>query len=410
MGKSARTPRKSAKVYAAGKEKDVKKLKRSFNAEGLLVQDLDATSWSLIEKEKEIIQTEDALLESMKRFRDLFEQSPIGVGINSVSGESLVVNNAYLGVFGAGSFSSISAMNMFKDLGLGDKDIKGIRSQKVIQHETEFDFDSFRFNTQREGKAHVLFTISPIQRDEDVVGYMVQAQDITRIKKIEESQRLAQLGRLLSDMAHEVNNPLMIISGRAELALLDKTLNGKLKDSLKMILDQCFQAKDIIQRLLKYSRLGRAKQEEVDIKEILDLISDILEHHFKMAEIDLSIRVRKNLPRVMGNEKQLQEVFMNIMRNSADAMPDGGTITVNVSHGESDVKITIKDTGEGMSKHVIDRIFEPFFTTKQKGTGLGLAVCHTIVQEHGGKLMYESEEGKGTTATILLPAQTEKTT
>ena len=404
MDNSRKTPGKKARPAARGRGRAAKPLKQSTKKEFLMMQETDAILRSLIEKEKEIVQTEDALVESMKRFRDLFEQSPIGVGINSVSGEFLVVNNAYLAIFGVKSFSGISGMNLFKDLGLSDKDIKNIRSNKVVQHETELDFDRVAFDSDRDGKAHVLFTASPIQRDEDVIGYMVQAQDITQRKKVEESQRLAQLGRLLSDMAHEVNNPLMIISGRAELALLDKSLNAKLKDSLKIILDQCFQAKDIIQRLLKYSRLGKVKLTPVDLKGTLDLIANILEHHFRMTEITLKIRMPERLPAIMGNEKQLQEVFMNIMRNSADAMPDGGAITVNVSHDGSSVKISISDTGEGMSKNVLDRIFEPFFTTKQKGTGLGLAVCHTIVQEHGGKLLYDSEEGKGTTATIHLPA------
>jgi PAS domain S-box-containing protein len=395
MRKLSRTSKKNTSPAKTRKTKGVE----------ASAQDPDALYRSLLEKEQEILQTEDALVESMKRFRDLFEQSPIGVGINSPSGESMVVNKAYLSVLGARSFSCISGMNMFSDLGLGAEDIKRIRSKKVVQHETEFDFEVFPFSSAREGKAHILFTVSPLQRDEDVIGYIVQAQDITQIKRVEESQRLAQLGRLLSDMAHEVNNPLMIISGRAELSLLDRSLNSKLKESLKIILDQCFQAKDIIQRLLKYSRLGKVKQEPVDIKEILELISSILEHHFSLAQIDLAISVPKNIPDIMGNEKQLQEVFMNIMRNSADAMPKGGTIKVKVSHGGGSVKIAIRDTGEGMSKNVMDSIFEPFFTTKQKGTGLGLAVSHTIIQEHGGKLLYESEEGKGTTAIIMLPVQ-----
>ncbi|MFC1570633.1 nitrogen regulation protein NR(II) [Candidatus Omnitrophota bacterium] len=368
-----------------------------------LMTETDSILRELVDKEKEIVQTEDALVESMKRFRDLFEQSPIGVGIHGVKGELLVVNKAYKDIFRAASFGDIRHENLFTDMGLPSKETKGIRSGKVIQYEGEYNFEKAKFEAGKEGKSYILLTISPLLRDDNVIGYMVQAQDVTSLRKAEESQRLAQLGRLLSDMAHEVNNPLMIISGRAELTLLDKSLNRKMKDSLNTILDQCFSAKDIIQRLLRYSRLGKMKKTSVDVDSSLELISEILQHHFKMADITFKKEIKGKLPTVMGNEKQLQEVLMNMMRNSADAMPGGGVITVRAEKDGSFLKITIEDNGTGMPQKVLDRIFEPFFTTKQKGTGLGLAVSHTIIQEHGGELIYESTEGKGTKAMVLLP-------
>ncbi len=252
-------------------------------------------------------------------------------------------------------------------------------------------------------------TVSPLwgEDEKSVIGYMRQVQDITESKKIAEAQRLAQLGRLLADMAHEVNNPLMIISGRSELTLLEGVKDGKIKDTLKIIMDQCFLAKDIIQSLLKYSRIGKIEKGDVDIEKTLELITDILQHHLQLSNIVLEKDFKLDLSGmvVVGNEKQLQEIFMNVVRNAADAMPSGGKITVSTSKEKKFLKIDVIDTGEGMPKEVMDRILEPFFTTKPKGTGLGLAVCHTIVQEHGGQLRYASEPGKGTTASILLPIE-----
>lgn len=400
MAKRKNAPKKtrsSSRVKTSTPQKNTDKKDVGFMTE------TDNILRSLVDKEKEILQTEDALVESMKRFRDLFEQSPIGVGIHSVKGELLVVNKAYLEIFGVSSFGELTHENLFTDMGLPSKVTKDIRSGKVIQYEGEYSFDKAGFETGQEGTGYILLTISPLVREENAIGYMVQTQDITRLRKAEESQRLAQLGRLLSDMAHEVNNPLMIISGRAELTLLDKSLNRKMKDSLNTILDQCFSAKDIIQRLLKYSRLGKMQKTPVDVDNTLDLISEILQHHFKMSDITFRKDIKGKIPQVMGNEKQLQEVFMNMMRNSADAMPGGGIITVRAEREKSFLKITIEDTGTGMPQKVLERIFEPFFTTKQKGTGLGLAVSHTIIAEHGGDLIYESTEGKGTKATVLLP-------
>jgi signal transduction histidine kinase len=204
-------------------------------------------------------------------------------------------------------------------------------------------------------------------------------------------------------MAHEVNNPLMIISGKAEIALMQGVKDEKLKDTLQTILDQCFTAKDIIQRVLKYSRLGKMKKDSVDIKVIFDMILDLLSHYLKLSNVKVKKTIKGHIPFVMGNEKQLQEVFINILRNSADAMPKGGAISVRISRIRKYVRVDISDNGEGMPRKVLERIFEPFFTTKDNGTGLGLAVCHTIIQEHDGELKFESKEGKGTKATIHLP-------
>lgn len=376
--------------------------KRKKSEEGLL-QETKELLKSLVDKEKEILQTEDALVEAMRRFRDLFEQSPIGVGIHDTEGEILMVNRAYLEIFGLDSFGKITHQNLFKHLKLVATDISKIKEGKVVQHEGEYDFDKADFESKKEGLGYVLFTISPISREDEIIGYMVQTQDITQRRQVEESHRFAQLGRLLSDMAHEVNNPLMIISGRAEFALIEGVENEKMKDTLTTILDQCFFAKDIIQRLLKYSRLGKVEKKTVDMKKALDMVARILEHHFHISNIAFKIDIAPDLPAVFGNEKQLQEVFMNIMRNSADAMPNGGLITLKAFREGDFLRIDITDTGEGMSPKVLENIFEPFFTTKQQGTGLGLAVSHTIVQENGGQLRYESEIDSGTTATILLP-------
>jgi two-component system, sporulation sensor kinase E len=359
----------------------------------------------LVDKEKEILKTEEALLEAMHRFRDLFEQSPIGVAIHSATGELLIVNKAYFDIFGLETFSDITRQNLFSDMKLPRGDVEDLKKGRVIRYEHEYDFDRVDMKTSREGSAFILFTISPLFRDGGIIGYMVQMQDITENKRAEEAQRLAQLGRLLSDMAHEVNNPLMIISGRAELSLMEGIEDSSVRDSLNVILDQCFLAKDIIQRLLRYSRIGKVEKRPVDMVRILELIINILQHHFHMTNIEIKKDIAGNLPKVTGNEKQLQQVFMNIIRNSSDAMPEGGTVRISAKKEKGNVRIEVTDNGKGMEKKVLDRIFEPFFTTKQKGTGLGLAVCHTIIQEHAGKLQYKSTPGKGTTAVIMLPAK-----
>ena len=235
---------KSEKADLIMKNKKTEK-KRPFlntkkNSKITILQSTEELLAALKNKEIEILQTEDALVESMKRFRDLFEQSPIGVSIHDTKGNILIVNKAFQSTLGLNSFEPISSYNLFSDKRLSSVNLEHLKSGRVLHLEIDLNFDKVSFATKREGPGYFLVTVSPIFREDTVIGYMLVLQDITERKKIEEAQKLAQLGRLLSDMAHEVNNPLMIISGRAEMALLKGVKDKHLKETLNIILDQCF--------------------------------------------------------------------------------------------------------------------------------------------------------------------------
>ncbi|MEA3490156.1 MAG: PAS domain S-box protein [Candidatus Omnitrophota bacterium] len=228
-------------------------------------------------------------------------------------------------------------------------------------------------------------------------------RDITERKKIEESQRLAQLGKLISDMAHEVNNPLQVISGRAEFSLMTEKNDKKTKEALEVIVDQCDWAKNIIQRLLMFSKPSKGKVEDVDINESIDFVIGLVEYQFSLGNVKIIKDFSGSLPVVKADKKQMQEVFMNLLRNAAEAMPEGGTVTVTTKKDADELRVEFKDTGTGIYEKDIDKIFDPFFTTREKGTGLGLSVCYGIIKSHGGDLTYFSEPGEGTTATMILP-------
>jgi len=219
-----------------------------------------------------------------------------------------------------------------------------------------------------------------------------------------QSEKLALLGRLVSDMAHEVNNPLMIISGNAQLSLMEDLKNQpQLKESFEVIKEECVRAKNIIRRLLTFSKPSKGEFKEVDINEALDLVVKLVEHQYLLVDV----KVRKNytavLPKVKIDEEQMYEVFMNLLKNSAESMPKGGTISVSTSKENDNIRIDFKDTGSGISEKNIKKIFDPFFTTKESGTGLGLSVCYGIINAHNGEMRYESKSGEGTNAIILLP-------
>ena len=234
-------------------------------------------------------------------------------------------------------------------------------------------------------------------------GILGVTRDITQRKQIEKTQRLAQLGKLIADITHEVNNPLMIISGRAQLALMEEIENEEVKKSLKMIVDECQRAKGIIQRVLEYARPSKGEFKATPIDRVIEDVIAIIEHQFQLANISIERDYAPDLPQVYIDEKQIQEVLMNLLVNARDAMPEGGKINIKVFCEGAFLRIDIKDTGIGMSKEVLDKIFEPFFSTKEKGTGLGISICYNIIKAHKGEIKFRSEPQKGTIVTILLP-------
>jgi len=229
-------------------------------------------------------------------------------------------------------------------------------------------------------------------------------RDISELKKIEESQRLAQLGQLVSSMVHEINNPLMIISGNAQLCLTEE-LNKQAKENLGIIIEQCARTKSIIQRLLAFSKPTKGEIKNADINAVVDSTAKLLEHQYSVSNIKMIRNFAAQLPMIPIDEKQIQEVLLNIIKNAAEAMPEGGVITMATSQEGPFLRIDIADTGMGIPKEAMEKLFTPFFTTKDKGTGLGLPVCYGLVRAHGGDLEFNSVVGKGTTAAIYLPLE-----
>jgi signal transduction histidine kinase len=227
----------------------------------------------------------------------------------------------------------------------------------------------------------------------------------TKQEQLLQSAQLAALGRLVSDMAHEVNNPLMVVSGRAQLSLMEEIDNDEVKNNLKIIVEECQRAKDIIDRLLKFSRPSKGELKKIDVRDTIETVVNLLEHPYSLGGIVIKRNYLEHHPFILVDEKQIQEVFMNLLNNARDAMPKGGVIEITTSLESNFLRIDFKDSGLGMTEEIMKRIFEPFFTTKQRGTGLGLSVCYGIIKAHNGELKFESEPEKGTTATILLPLE-----
>jgi two-component system NtrC family sensor kinase len=242
----------------------------------------------------------------------------------------------------------------------------------------------------------------------------LRVESETTRAQLEHASKLASVGELAAGIAHEINNPLAAISEEAGLMkdLMDPSLGTpvppqELAYHLDSIQESVFRCRDITRKLLGFVRRAELSLKEHDIHQLLDeVVEGLLGQAMRVSNIEIVTEYAKDIPTMMTDGNQLEQVFLNIIKNAVDALEGKpGRITVRTALLEGLVSISIADTGKGMSPDQMERIFMPFYTTKEvgKGTGLGLSVSYSIIKSLGGQIKIESALGKGSTFTIELP-------
>ena len=227
------------------------------------------------------------------------------------------------------------------------------------------------------------------------------------------SEKLASLGRLTAGACHEILNPLSIISMQAQLALTSPDLEHPLKERFQGILEQVQRIVNITDQLRRFSRKESIIQTSMPVDEVIEETLSLLGRELQLANVRLQKELAQGLPEIQADRRRLSQVFLNLISNAKDAMPQGGSLTVSARvkgvNGRKTVEVSFSDTGHGISRENLLRLFEPFFTTKpqDQGTGLGLSICREIVENYDGKISAESAEGKGSTFRVELPALVE---
>ncbi len=265
-------------------------------------------------------------------------------------------------------------------------------------------------------------TVAPLlNRDFHAVGRIVIVDDITdRINmetQLTQAEKLSSIGLLAAGVAHEVNTPLAVISSYAQMLGKqlrgDEASNARLQPVLEKITEQTFRASEIVNGLLNFSRMGSVEFGHIDLNAMVRDTVLLLEHQTRSAGVAVVTELAEDLPAVLGNRGKLQQVLVNLVLNSKDALQDkaNGRVTIATSRSPKGVQISVEDDGAGMPAEVLRKIYDPFFTTKnspkdgqRKGTGLGLAVTYGIVQEHAGTIDVSSRVGEGTIFRLELPA------
>lgn len=239
----------------------------------------------------------------------------------------------------------------------------------------------------------------------EILGAVLVIQDITELERLRTElvnvERLSLVGQMAASITHEIRNPMAVVRGFLQL------MKEKSPDSLdhyyRIVMEELDRANGIINDFLSLAQNRISEKEQWHLHQIINDLSPLLWADANLRGQTIELLLDERVPKLHLNAKEIKQVLLNLARNGMEAMEEKGKLTIQTRFRESDnmVELIVRDTGVGMSES--RRLFEPFFTTKAKGTGLGLALCLSIVERHGGKIDVESEEGKGTTFIISLP-------
>ncbi len=289
----------------------------------------------------------------------------------------------------------LACLDMLKELGPG---------RPIV--EKEFDC------TVSEGRTVPLEVVAAVLRDDEgeLIGRIALLRDLSELqhlrKEVERSQRLAAVGSLAAGVAHEIRNPLSSLKG---FATYFRQRYGGVPDDVKVadiMIQEVDRLNRVITELLEFSRPMELKRKGTDPAGLVRHVLRTIEGQAREKGITVKTTLPSGFPEAFIDPDRMTQVFLNLFLNALAAMDKGGVLSVGVTrHDEDSLRVTIADTGAGIRKEDIGRVFDPYYTTKPSGTGLGLAIVHRIVEAHGGEIRLESEPGKGTTFTILLPIE-----
>jgi len=344
---------------------------------------------------------------------DLIENANALIAVVSRQREVMVFNRALSRLTGWSRDEAIGE-DLLSFVGESERERMERVLARTLEGEPVTSFET-RILLRGGGEAQVAFNTSPVTgAGGETEGVVAIGQDLTQLRAMEERaehfQRLAGFGRLAAGIVHELRNPLVAIVSFADALLLKYRVGGLDPgdvDKLRRIREAGERLARFSRDLITYARPSPDKSEPVDLAALLVQAARMCEPALRDAHGRVLTRFDGGVPAIKGVKASLLQVFVNLVTNAAQALPQGGTITLGLSTAGEGIAARVSDDGRGMNPEVRNRIFEPFFTTKPdgRGSGLGLSIVQGIVARHGGVITVDSVPGQGTTVTVLLPRQ-----
>ena len=355
--------------------------------------------------------THDELKASEIKYRNLFESSRDTILMIDDKTRIIEINDAGIKLFGFNDRKEALSIESYYMLFWDARDAShfhdDILNNGFVQG-TEFNM------VNREGnKLTVMVSASKrLSDDGRFTGIEAILRDISEKRRAEkylaQTEKLASIGELASGVAHEINNPLGVIKCYANLMSKATDMDSQQSKDIQIIRKHTDQCQSVVSSLLSFAKTPEPNKTRSQIHMVIDDILSVLEHQMSKGSISVERQYDSRIQELIVDESMIKQVFMNLLLNAIQAMPQGGLIVVQSSLDDQDnvITISITDTGIGIPEKYIERIFDPFFSTKDagKGTGLGLSVSYGIVKQHNGKITAYSDPGKGSTFAVLLPA------
>jgi two-component system, NtrC family, sensor kinase len=346
----------------------------------------------------------------LKEFNEnIIESINVGVLVINLQGRITNWNGALETIYGLKREDAIGRriIQVFKDETL--RELR-LLMERIEWHKGE-PVNVYKFRaTSVDGRDLMLnISLAALQsKTEEVEGTLIAIEDVTERMKLEEqvqqSDKLSSIGLLAAGVAHEVNTPLTGISSYSQMLMQQIPETDPRHQLLEKIYRQTSRASSIVNNLLNFSRVSDSRFAMINLNRVIDDTIQLLESQLRNTQIEVIRNYGEELPLAPGNAPKLQQVFMNLILNARDAMPEGGRLEIATEAIDDSVIIRFRDSGMGIDPEHLSKIYDPFFTTKQigKGTGLGLAVSYGIIKDHNGHIDVESKPGEGTLFTITL--------
>lgn len=353
------------------------------------------------------------LSQSEKKFRTFFKNSKDIVYFSDVAGNITDINKSGLSLLGyEDQHEPFNFHDCFADRTVLEQYLHNLNVYGFV---SDLEVDCLG----KDGvPRHLLLSANAtLNEDGRMIGCEGIGKDMTRLRTITEQlinhEKMASVGEMAAGVAHEINTPLGIILGYAQLMLDDFEKGSEEHNSVEIIERQTKACRRIVADLLKFSRQAESEKACIDLNSVISNVLAVTEHNLNINKITVERCFEENLPEVYGDAEKLQQVFINLINNAQYAMPEGGFLVITTVSGDSVVLVTVRDSGTGIPAEIKNKIFDPFFTTKEvgKGTGLGLSVTYGVIQEHNGSILVESPvpehggapEQPGTQFLITLP-------
>ncbi|MCF8129457.1 MAG: PAS domain S-box protein [Deltaproteobacteria bacterium] len=352
-------------------------------------------------------QAEETILKSAEKYRSLVEFTEDSIYLVDRDGTYLFVNEKHLSRLGSPAD---------KVIGTTYGDFHLIDDTREFEERIEEVFETGQ-TTQHEHRSlrddrYFLRTLSPVKTpDGSTTSVTVVSKDITERKRSEEamlrSEKLASLGQFSAGLAHELRNPLAVISSCSQFCLESRQPEHLVKKNFQVIYRSGQKASHLINELLAFARPAHLEYSDVDINPLITRMLKMAQLEVRHNRITFAERLDKGLPKVYGDEGKLGQVFLNLLQNAIYAVSHQREITIETGLPDPGnyLEVNITDDGPGIPHDDLCRIFDPFFTTKDGGTGLGLSICHAIMEQHQGSISVECGKEKRTRMTVRLPVR-----